>query len=162
MKRWKVWAAFRKPKDMKGNSKRPKSVMIAVFCASSGGQEFGGKPYEFYFGKGGAAGEAVGVILYMWNWVPVRNGASVECSVVATGPSTDILLGNEMEGGDHGTSARRAVPSRSMASNSALAMAKLSGARWRGRQATGGPGVVRMWCVVSQPAMAPSWSGQPK
>jgi hypothetical protein len=37
----------------------------------------------------------------------------------------------------------RAVPSRTMASNSARAMLSLSGASRRGRQATGGPGVVR-------------------
>jgi hypothetical protein len=37
------------------------------------------------------------------------------------------------------------VPSLNMASNSALAMASRSGASRRGRQVTGGPGVVRMW-----------------
>jgi hypothetical protein len=31
MKRWKVLSALRRPKDMKGNSKRPKVVVIAVF-----------------------------------------------------------------------------------------------------------------------------------
>jgi len=35
-----------------------------------------------------------------------------------------------------------------MASNSALATAKRSDTRRRGRQATGGPGVVLIWCVV--------------
>lgn len=29
VKCWKVWVAFLKPKDMKGNSKRPKWVVIA-------------------------------------------------------------------------------------------------------------------------------------
>jgi hypothetical protein len=38
------------------------------------------------------------------------------------------------------------VLSRNMASNSALAMASRSGASRRGRQVTGGSGVVRMWC----------------
>jgi hypothetical protein len=37
------------------------------------------------------------------------------------------------------------VPSLNMASNSALAMASWSGFSRRGRQVTGGPGVVRMW-----------------
>jgi hypothetical protein len=36
MKRWKVWAALRRPKDMKGNWKRPKGVVIAVFYISAG------------------------------------------------------------------------------------------------------------------------------
>ena len=58
-------------------------------------------PYEVYFGKGGAAGKAVGVFLYVWNCVPVRNSASVECSVVATVSTTAVILGHEMEGGRH-------------------------------------------------------------
>jgi hypothetical protein len=36
MKRWNACAALRTPNDMKGNSKRPKAVVIAVFCISSG------------------------------------------------------------------------------------------------------------------------------
>jgi hypothetical protein len=36
MKRWKVWAALRRPKDMKGNSNRPNGMVIAVFCISLG------------------------------------------------------------------------------------------------------------------------------
>jgi hypothetical protein len=36
MKRWKVWAAFLKPKDMKGNSKRPNGVVMADFLIFSG------------------------------------------------------------------------------------------------------------------------------
>jgi hypothetical protein len=40
------------------------------------------------------------------------------------------------------------VPSLNMASNSALAMVSRSGASRRGRQTTGGPGVVRMWWTV--------------
>jgi len=107
-------------------------------------------PYEVYFRNGGAAGKTAGVILYMWNWVPVWNGASVECSVVATGPPTAVFLGHDLEGGDHCRSARPAVSSRSMASKSALATAKRSGAMPRGRQATGGPDV-RMWLCCDVP-----------
>jgi hypothetical protein len=36
MKRWNVWAALRRPRDMKGNSNRPNGVVVAVFCVSSG------------------------------------------------------------------------------------------------------------------------------
>ena len=36
MKYWKVWAAFRRPKDIKGNSKRPNEVVMDVFWISSG------------------------------------------------------------------------------------------------------------------------------
>ena len=36
MKRCKVWTALRRPKGMKGNSKRPKVAVISVFWMSSG------------------------------------------------------------------------------------------------------------------------------
>ena len=36
MKRWKDWAALRRPKDMNGNSNKPNGVMMAVFSMSSG------------------------------------------------------------------------------------------------------------------------------
>jgi hypothetical protein len=32
--RWNVWAALRRPKDINGNSKRPKGVVMAVFWMS--------------------------------------------------------------------------------------------------------------------------------
>ena len=37
--------------------------------------------------------------MYMWDWIPVRDGASVQGSVVSTGPPTAVLLGHEVEGG---------------------------------------------------------------
>jgi hypothetical protein len=49
---------------------------------------------------------------------------------------------------DQGLWDGRAVSSRTMASNSALAMARRSGANLRGRQETGGPGMVCMWWTV--------------
>ena len=55
--------------------------------------------YQVNFGKGGAAGKAVGVVLYVWDWIPVRDGPSVKGSVVSTGPPTAVLLWHEMEGG---------------------------------------------------------------
>jgi hypothetical protein len=36
MKRCKVWVVFPRPKDMEGNSQRPKGVVIAVCFMSSG------------------------------------------------------------------------------------------------------------------------------
>ena len=36
MKLWKLWAALREPTEIKGNSKRTKVVVIAVFWMSSG------------------------------------------------------------------------------------------------------------------------------
>jgi RecB family endonuclease NucS len=55
-------------------------------------------PHKISFGKGGAAGKAVGVVLDMWDLVKVRDGASVQGSVISTRPPT-ALLGHEMEGG---------------------------------------------------------------
>jgi hypothetical protein len=49
---------------------------------------------------------------------------------------------------DQDSSERRVVPSRNMASNSALATVSLSGARRRGRIVTGEHGVVMMWWTV--------------
>jgi hypothetical protein len=34
-------------------------------------------PHEVNFGKGVTAGKAVRVVLYMWDWIPVGDGASV-------------------------------------------------------------------------------------
>ena len=53
--------------------------------------------YQVNLGKGGAAGKVVGVVLYVWDWIPVRDGASVKGSVVSTGPPTAILR-HEIEG----------------------------------------------------------------
>ena len=55
--------------------------------------------YQVNLGEGGAAGKAVGVVLYVWCWIPVWDGASVQGSVVSTGPATAVLLRHEMEGG---------------------------------------------------------------
>jgi len=54
--------------------------------------------YHVNLGKGGAAGKAAGVVLYVWHCIPVRNGASVKGSVVSAGPPTAVLR-HEMEGG---------------------------------------------------------------
>jgi hypothetical protein len=56
-------------------------------------------PDEVDFGKGSAAGKAVGVELYLWDWIPVRNRASVQGSLVSAGSPTAVLLGHELEGG---------------------------------------------------------------
>ena len=56
-------------------------------------------PLQVYFGKCGAAGKALGKIFYVWNCVIIRNGGSVECTVVATGSPNADLLGHEEECG---------------------------------------------------------------
>jgi hypothetical protein len=100
MKRWKVWAAFRRPKDIKGNSKRPKGCGNCCFLdVVRVDRDLVVSPNEVDFGKDGAAGKAVVVVLYMWDWIPVSDGVSVQSLVVSTGPPTAVLLGHEMEGG---------------------------------------------------------------
>ena len=96
--------------------------------------------------EGGTAGNAVGVVLYVWEWIHIPDGPSVKGSKISTGLS--LPFGTRWRADDYGSSARLTVPSRSMASNSVLATAKRSDAtrlRW---QATGGPVVVHMCFVV--------------
>ena len=54
--------------------------------------------YQVNLGKGGAARKAVGIVLYVWDWIPVMYGLSVKGSVFSTGPPTTVLR-YEMEGG---------------------------------------------------------------
>ena len=55
-------------------------------------------PDEVDFKKGGAAGKAVGVDLNVRAWIPVRDGASVQGSIISTWPPTAVL-GHEMASG---------------------------------------------------------------
>ena len=54
--------------------------------------------YHVNLGNGGAAGQAVGVVLYVWEWRAVREGASVKGSVIPTRSPSAFLLRYEMEG----------------------------------------------------------------
>jgi hypothetical protein len=56
-------------------------------------------PSRVPFRKVGATGKEVGVVLYVWDSVSVGDSASVQDSVISTGPPTAILLEHEMEGG---------------------------------------------------------------
>ena len=91
-------AAFLRPKNIKGNSKRPKDVVIAVFYLVRTDRHLVISPHEISFGKNGAPGKAMGVVLYLWDWVSVRDSASSRGSVISTRPPTAVL-GHEMEGG---------------------------------------------------------------
>ena len=103
--------------------------------------------YQVNLRKGGAAGKTVAVVLFIWDSIPVRDGPSVMGSVVSTGPRTAVLR-HEIGADDQEPLSRLAVTFRSMSSNSALATAKRFYVRRRGRQATDGPCVVRMLCIV--------------
>jgi hypothetical protein len=99
--------------------------------------------HQVDFGEDGTTEKLVGVIRDMPDGLAVQNGTGVEGSAIATG-TPPVVLGYDVEAEDQELSERRAVPSRNMASNSALATASRSGASRRGRQVTGGPGIVRM------------------
>jgi hypothetical protein len=100
--------------------------------------------------------------LYVWDWIPVRNGPSVKGSMVSTGPPTAVLR-HEMEGGRPralGTSGG-AVSSHGgefgLGVQAVWCQASWSaGYRWAGCCAD----VMR--CVVLDLAMTPCWLGQPR
>jgi len=120
--------------------------------------------YEVNFGKGGAARKAVGVDLYVWDWVPVRDGASVKSSVVSTGPPTTVLLWHEMEGGQPwalGTSGS-AVPQHGVELGLGDGQAVWGKAAWVAGYRWAGCCVDVMCRVVADLTMAPCWLGQPR
>ena len=55
--------------------------------------------YQVNLRKGGAAGNVVVVVLYVWDWIPVQYGPSVKGSIVSTDLPTAFLLWHEIEGG---------------------------------------------------------------
>jgi hypothetical protein len=82
---------------------------------------------QFNLGKVGAAGKAYGVVVYVWDWIFVRDVPRVKVSIVSTGPPTAVLLRHELLGGRP-----RAIGSfdgafTQMASNSTLVTAKQPG-----------------------------------
>jgi ribosomal protein S14 len=54
-------------------------------------------PHEINFRKECATGKVMGVIMYVWKWVSVGDGANVQGSIISTGPPTAVLLRHEME-----------------------------------------------------------------
>ena len=51
----------------------------------------------------------MGIVLYLWDWVTVKNGASVQGYVAYTRPTTAVHLGHEMEGASGCTVAQHGV-----------------------------------------------------
>ena len=102
--------------------------------------------------------------MYVWNWVPVRNGASIECSVVATGSPTAVLLGHEMEGrrpqalGTLGCT----VPQHGVEFGLGHGQAVWGKAAWTAGYRRAGCCPDVLCCVVTYSAMVPSWSCQPR
>jgi hypothetical protein len=79
----------------------------------------------------------VGVIVDMTDGVAVWNCPGIECPVVPQGRQPLSFLGTMCRAEDQELSERRAVPSRNMASNSALAIASRSGVSRLGHQYVG-------------------------
>jgi hypothetical protein len=80
MKRRKLSAAFRRPKDQR-------KLENAKSCSNGSLLDVDGVdrnlvicPHKFNFGKGGGNGKAVSVVLYVWNWITIRDRPSVQSS----------------------------------------------------------------------------------
>jgi hypothetical protein len=89
--------------------------------------------------------ELVRIVMDVTDRIAIWYGTGVQRS---QGRQPLAFLGTMWIAEDQELFERRAVPSHNMASNSALAMASLSGNSRRGRQVTGGPDVVRMWWTM--------------
>jgi hypothetical protein len=99
--------------------------------------------HQIYCGEDSPASRLLCKVGNVPNGILVRDGRSVQCTIVATGSPAVFILGDEVEGEAQGLSERRAVPFRSISSNSDFAIRRRSGASRRGRQVTGSPGVLR-------------------
>jgi hypothetical protein len=77
--------------------------------------------------------------------IAVWNGTRVQRSIVSAGTPTVVLLGQNMKCGGLRTLGAAGCAISQHGVNSALAIASLFGASRRGRQVTGGPGVVWIW-----------------
>jgi hypothetical protein len=89
MKRWNVWAALRKPKDIKGNSNH------LLYVVGMDGYLVVGS-HQVDFGGYGTTEKLVGVVMKMPDGVAFGNGTGVEGSVIATGTPPVVFLGNDV------------------------------------------------------------------
>jgi hypothetical protein len=108
---------------MNGNSNRPKGVVmrgLLYFAGMDGNLVL--FPHQIDLGEKATTRELVGII--------------VQHTIVSTGTPTVVLLGQIYRPEDQKHPERRAVPSRNMASNSALAIVSQSSANRRDRKVT--------------------------
>jgi hypothetical protein len=119
--------------------------------------------YQVKLRKGGAAGKAVGAILYVWDWIPVRNGPSVKGSIVSTGPPTAVLR-HEMEGGRPRAlgASGGAAPQHGVRLGFGDGQAFWCQAAWAADYRSDRCCADVMRCVVLDLAVAPCWLGQPR
>ena len=119
--------------------------------------------YQVNLGKGGAAGKAVGVVLYVWDWIPVRGGPSFKGSVVFTVPPTAVLR-HEVEGGRPRAlgASGSAVPQHGVELGLGDGQAVWCQAAWAAGYRWAGCCADVMCCVVLDLAVAPCWLGQPR
>jgi hypothetical protein len=94
------------------------------------------------FGQEVTNEKLVGVLVDIKEEIAFGDGLGLQYSVVAAGTSTVALLGHDVQCKQ--ISERRAVPSLIMASYSVSAIVSRCSASRRGRQVTGGLGIVRM------------------
>jgi len=120
--------------------------------------------YQVNLGEGGAAGKAVGVVLDVWYWIPVRDGASVQGSVVSIGPPTVVLLWHEMEGGRPWAfgSSGGAIPQHGVELGLGDGHAVWCQAAWVAGYRWAGCCANVVCCVVPELAVGPCCLGQPR
>jgi hypothetical protein len=99
--------------------------------------------HQIYCGEDSSVSRLLCKVGNVPNGILVGDGRSVQCTIVATGSPAVFFLRDEWRGEAQGLSERRAVPFRNISSNSDFAIRMRSGASRRGRDVTGGPGVVQ-------------------
>ena len=120
--------------------------------------------YQANLGEGGPAGKAVGVVLDVWYWIPVRDGTTVEGSLVSKGPPTVVLLCHEMEdvrpcafGASGG-----AVPQHGDEHDLGDGHTVWCQAAWTAGYGCAEYGANEVCCVVPELAVGLCWLGQPR
>jgi hypothetical protein len=100
-------------------------------------------------GEETATRELVRIVMDVTDRVGVWNGTGVQCSIVSAETPTVALLGHDMKCGGPRTLGAAGGAISQHGVDFRFGNRSLSGASRRGRQVTGGPGVVRMsWTVL--------------
>jgi hypothetical protein len=113
--------------------------------------------------KGGSAGKAVGVVLYVWDWTLVRDGSSVKGSIVSRVPPTAVLRQEMGDGHPRANGASGgAVPQHGVELGLGDGQDVWCQASWSADYRWAGCCSKVMHCVVLDVAFSSCWLGQPR